>query len=297
VRDLAADDWQDRLGRHYDLYAAFVSGLGGDLAGQPVVRLDGGPISVGSKTEFLFRLGEQRAALHPFIHNVYGLIRDLWADPAVPFIFEGAQAVGLDPRFGVYPDVTSSDPTFHGIVASTEGLIQTGAIAVRMATIKATYTSSVGTRRLPTMMPPDLAHRIREDAHEYGATTKRPRDIAYIDLPCLRFFAQVSGATHLVLTHLDIAYRTCRCGSAPTTWMPRASRRLPARPGHPGQRSGPVPRSALVGRGGGAQRLPAGRLPDAALQYIAFLAGALGVTPLFGTTGPAREALIAWLPG
>ena len=119
---------------------------------------------------------------------------------------EVAQAVGLDPRYGVYPDVTASDPTFYGIIASTEGLVKTGQIAVRLATIKATYTSSVGTRRLPTMMEPELAARIREDAHEYGATTQRPRDIAYLDLPCLRFFADVSGATHLVLTHLDIAY-------------------------------------------------------------------------------------------
>ncbi len=298
VRDLAAEDWRDRLSRHYDLYTALVGGLGGDLAGQPVARLVGGPIPVGGKAEFLARLGEQRAALLPFIHSVYGLIRDLWADPAVPFIFEGAQAVGLDPRFGVYPDVTSSDPTFHGIVASTEGLIQTGAIAVRMATLKATYTSSVGTRRLPTMMAPDLAGRIREDAHEYGATTKRPRDIAHIDLPCLRFFAQVSGATHLVLTHLDIAYpdvpvRVC------THYLDAQGRPAGYRPDQVYLDSVQAQYRDLPSWDGAAvcnvSRLD--DLPDAALRYIAFLAGALGVTPLFGTTGPAREALIAWLPG
>ena len=54
-------------------------------------------------------------------------------------------------------------------------------LAVRAGAVKATYTSTVGTRRLPTMMESALAQRIRDDAHEYGATTGRPRDIAYID--------------------------------------------------------------------------------------------------------------------
>ena len=131
-----------------------IGGLGGDLPNEAVARLDGAPIPVGNRDTFLARLAEQRAALLPYIHDLYDFLREAWANPDVPFVFEGAQAVGLDPRFGVYPDVTASDPTFHGIVASTEGLVSAGQIAVRLATIKATYTSSVGTRRLPTMMEP-----------------------------------------------------------------------------------------------------------------------------------------------
>jgi adenylosuccinate synthase len=206
AHDLKASDWQERLGKHYNLYCALVAGLGRDLESCDVPTLDKGPIRVGAKAEFLERLAEQRSLLLPFICDVYSNLQSAWNDPDMPFVFEGAQAVGLDVRFGVYPDVTASDPTFGGILASTEGLIQPGQIAVRAGAIKATYTSSVGTRRLPTMMDEALAHRIREDAHEYGATTKRPRDIAHIDIPCLRYLAQVSGTTHLVLTHLDIAY-------------------------------------------------------------------------------------------
>ena len=298
ARDLVADDWQARLGHHYDLYAAMIGGLGGDLPNEVVARLDGAPIPVGNRDTFLARLADQRAALLPYIHDLYDFLRAAWADPDVPFVFEGAQAVGLDPRFGVYPDVTASDPTFHGIVASTEGLVSAGRIAVRLATIKATYTSSVGTRRLPTMMEPTLAGRIREDAHEYGATTKRPRDIATIDLPCLRFFADVSGATHLVLTHLDIAY--------PEVPIQVCTGYLDAQGGAAGYRPDQVyldsvqPRYIELPSWDGAALQDAtalDQLPVAALRYVAFVSRALGVTPLFATTGPAREALISWLPG
>jgi adenylosuccinate synthase len=298
VRDLAADDWRDRVGRHYDLYAALVGGLGESLAESRVVRLDGDPIPVGSKAVFLDRLAAQRERLLPFVGPVYEYIRSQWQNPAIPFIFEGAQAVGLDPRYGVYPDVTASDPTINGIMPSTEGIVRAEEIAVRLATIKATYTSSVGTRRLPTAMEEALAHRIREDAHEYGATTKRPRDIACIDLPCLHFFARISGASHLVLTHLDIAYpevpvRVC------THYLDSAGNETGYRPDQtyldtvtPQYIDLPSWDGASIS---GAKTIDA--LPQAARQYIAFIGRALEVTPLFGTTGPQRDAIISWLPG
>ncbi|GAB4572749.1 MAG: adenylosuccinate synthase [Anaerolineae bacterium] len=297
VRDLAAPDWKTRLGKHYDMYAALVSGLGADLASTPVARLNHEPIPVGSKFVFLDRLGAQRSVLLPYIANIYDFLAEQWANPDIPFVFEGAQGVGLDPRFGVYPDVTSSDPTFGGILASTEGIVHPEMIAVRMATIKATYTSSVGKRRLPTAMDESLAHRIREDAHEYGATTRRPRDIAHIDVPCLRFFAEVSGATHLVLTHLDIAYpdvpvKVC------THYVTRDGRQVGYRPDQVYLDTVTPHYVELPGWDGeavqGVTTLEA--LPEAARQYVAFLSQALGAPPLFGTTGPQRDAIISWLP-
>jgi adenylosuccinate synthase len=102
--------------------------------------------------------------------------------------------------------VTASDTTFDGILAATEGIIDPDEIKIRAAVIKATYMSSVGTRVLPTTMEEQLAGRIREDAGEYGATTKRPRGIAYIDLPALRFFSRVGRTNCHVLTHMDIVY-------------------------------------------------------------------------------------------
>lgn len=294
MRDLAADDWQERLSQHYDLYAAQIDGLDGNLAEQPVPRLDGNTVPVGSKFVFLDRLAAQRAILLPYIGSVHDFLHEQWTNPDVPFIFEGAQGAGLDPRFGVYPDVTSSDPTFGGILHSTEGLVKPGQIAVRAATIKATYTSSVGTRRLPTMMPDPLASRIREEANEYGATTRRPRDIAYIDLPCLGFLSRVTDVTHLVLTHLDIAYpevpiRVCASYADDASYRPDQDYLDTVTPEYLELPSwdGKALESAVT----------LADLSEEALLYVAYLTQALDAAPLFGTTGPQRDALISWLPG
>jgi adenylosuccinate synthase len=297
VLDLVAQDAAARIGRHYDLYEAWMRGLGADLATMVVPRLGGQAVAVGERAVFTARLLEQTAALLPYIdHEVHRLLRDTWANPAVSCIFEGAQAVGLDARWGVYPDISASDPTFGGIAGSTEGVVLHEDIAVRANAIKATYTSSVGARRLPTAMDEALAARIREDAHEYGATTRRPRDIAHIDLPCLAFYQRVSGANALVLTHLDIAYadvslRVC------THYTDGRGEDAPYRPDQdylnrltahylelPSWNGGAV---------SGARRIA--DLPTAALQYIAFLTGALGCPPLMGTTGAEREAVVSWL--
>lgn len=273
-------------------------GLDHELATVNVPALHRAPLPVGARAEFLARLAPYRAQLLPYI-DAYGgddaLDVAAWWRGDAPVIFEGAQAVGLDSRFGVYPDITASDPTFGGITGSTEGIVLPHEIAVRAAVIKATYTSSVGTRRLPTMMEAGLAGRIRDDAHEYGATTRRPRDIAHIDLPCLRFFMRVGGASHLILTHLDIAYpelpiKVC------THYLDKQGRRVGYRPDQsyldgvtPIYRELPSWAGSAVA---GVKRLDG--LPKAAMQYIAFLCGALAVQPLMVTTGAERDALITW---
>lgn len=297
VRDLCASDWEQRLGKHYELYAALLRGLGHDLAASNVRTLanNNAELPVGTKAEFLKRLADQRHKLLPYIKNVFELVRDAWHDLDIPFVFEGAQAIGLDVRYGVYPDITASDPTFGGILASTEGLVDPADIAVRVGALKATYSSSVGVRRLPTMMGDTLAHRIREDAHEYGATTRRPRDIAYIDLPCLKFFADVSGITHLVLTHLDIAYidvpiKVC------THYTDPAGNTVPYRPDQEYLDTVQPHYIELPTWHGAKIAAALDKLPEAAKQYIAFISGALSAPPIMATTGPERDSLISWLP-
>ena len=297
MRDLTSADWEERLSRHYELYAAMVRGLGGDLATTSIPLLTGGTQQVGTPAEFIARLGRERIFLQRHIQDVYPFLDSAWNRSDMPFVFEGAQAAGLDPRFGAYPDVTASDPTFSGILNSTEGLIQPEQIAVRAGTIKATYTSSVGTRRLPTLMEENLAHRIREDAHEYGATTRRPRDIAHIDLPCLAFLARVTGMEYLILTHLDISYpeipiKVC------TYYTDASGSVVPYRPDQEYLSAVQAHYIELPSWDGMevCGRREIGQLPVATQQYIAFLSQALHLTPLLGTTGPEREALVSWIP-
>lgn len=297
VGDLLTDDGRAKLARHYDLYAAWMNGLGAALADAEVPTLSGERIRVGEREAFLRRLDQQASTLRQYIdHDAYRLIADAWTDETIPFVFEGAQGIGLDARWGVYPDVTASDPTFDGIALSTEGVVLAQRVALRAGVLKATYTSSVGARRLPTQMDEALAHRIREDAHEYGATTRRPRDIAYIDLPCLRFFAAVSGMNALVLTHLDIAYpdtpiRVC------THYTDGAGVEAPYRPDQ-AYLNGITPHYIELPSwdGTAVQNVKhLNDLPLPALQYIAFLSQALGCAPLMATTGPERESLIQWM--
>jgi adenylosuccinate synthase len=207
MRDLTAGDW-DKFIRHYRFYSREINGLGFDLSSMKVAYLNdqNDTRPVGTEQEFIDRLKSAREQLISLTSDVYQPIKYSWADPKTSFIFEMAQAVGLDYRYGVRPDVTGCDATFASITASTQGLVDYRDIKRRISTLKATYCSSVGSRQLPSRMEPQLEKRIREDAKEYGATTKRPRDITYFDLPALRFYQRVGCANEIGLTHIDIVY-------------------------------------------------------------------------------------------
>lgn len=205
MRDILGKDVK-KLSAHYDMYSALIKGLGQNLAQVKVPTSTGVPMAVGSRDEFVDRVVGQVRKLKTHVSDIRSWLAEKWSDKKCAFVFEKAQAVGLDCRWGVYPDVTASDTTFAGIFSATEGVIDPDHIQVKAGVIKATYMSSVGSRKLPTLCTTALADKIREDAHEYGATTKRPRDIAYLDLPALRFFSRVGKLNALILTHMDIVY-------------------------------------------------------------------------------------------
>jgi adenylosuccinate synthase len=205
MRDLVSKN-NSAMSAHYRLYKALLSGLGIDLSGMQVPTIKGTTIAVGSEKAFVERMISQGKKLKQYVEDILPFVERTWKNTRYTYIFEKAQAVGLDWRWGVYPDVTASDTTFDGIHAATEGLIDPMDIQIRSGVIKATYISSVGARILPTVMEEELASRIREDAFEYGATTKRPRGIAYLDIPALSYFARVGKINRLVLTHMDIVY-------------------------------------------------------------------------------------------
>ncbi|MDQ5950765.1 MAG: adenylosuccinate synthase [Patescibacteria group bacterium] len=207
VRDIVPFN-EKKLTKHYQLYQALIKGLGQSIEKIEVPVLDQKQktVVVGDLATFLKRLKAAAKKLQPIVCNAVEFLESTWNDTSYSFVFEKAQGLGLDPRWGVYPDVTASDTTFDGIYFASESIIDPNDISVRAAVLKATYMSSVGSRVLPTAMHGPLAEKIREDAHEYGATTKRPRDIAYIDIPALRYFAKVGNVTHLILTHMDIVY-------------------------------------------------------------------------------------------
>ncbi|MFB6086797.1 MAG: adenylosuccinate synthase [Halodesulfurarchaeum sp.] len=118
-------------------------------------------------------------------------------------MLEGAQGTSLDIDHGIYPYVTSSNPT-AGYAATGSGLgVTTVGQGAVIGVIKA-YLSRVGTGPLPTELEGDLAEYIREEGGEYGTVTGRPRRVGYLDMPMLRTAARANGFTGVAINHLDV---------------------------------------------------------------------------------------------
>lgn len=291
MRDLKAKNWQKKFKKHYELYAGWVKGLGFKLAELEAPRLGGDNVKVGSVDKFIKRLASSKKILDEFIQPIHQDLKQYW-EQGTPMVFEKAQALGLDKRWGVYPDVTASNCGFDGIWSSTEGIIDPQQLSVRAAVIKATYTSSVGARRLPTMMDEKLAERIRKDADEYGATTGRPRDIAYIDLPMLSYLFKVGRVEDLVMTHIDISYpdtpiKVCLgyeidgrdVGYRPDQeYLDKVKPVFVELPPWDGQQVEKI--------------MQLQDMPKETLQYIAFISQALGAKPFMLTNGPKRNQTV-----
>ncbi len=138
-------------------------------------------------------------------------------DDGGTLMLEGAQGSSLDIDHGVYPYVTSSNPT-AGYAATGTGLGPAVIGQGEIVGIVKAYLSRVGTGPLPTELgfvegqtEPDggsddeeLATYIRDEGGEYGTVTGRPRRVGWLDMPMLRHAARASGFTGLAINHIDV---------------------------------------------------------------------------------------------
>lgn len=118
-------------------------------------------------------------------------------------ILEGAQGTSLDIDHGIYPFVTSSNPS-AGYAATGSGLGVTTIGKGEVIGVVKAYLSRVGTGPLPTELTGDIAEYLREEGGEYGTVTGRPRRVGWLDVPMLRHAARVNGFTGIAINHLDI---------------------------------------------------------------------------------------------
>lgn len=116
-------------------------------------------------------------------------------------LFEGANATFLDIDHGTYPFVTSSNATIAGLLAGT-GFAPTKLTDV-IGIVKA-YTTRVGAGPFVTELLDDLGDKIREQGHEYGSTTGRPRRCGWFDAFIVKISTQLNGFNALNLTKLDV---------------------------------------------------------------------------------------------
>ncbi|MCK4421770.1 adenylosuccinate synthase [candidate division WOR-3 bacterium] len=154
----------------------------------------------GVNTDFIKSLKTFKENFGQFITDTVDLLHSLTRKEK-KILFEGAQGVMLDIDFGTYPYVTSSNPSTGGILTGTG--ISPFSISKIIGVAK-TYTTRVGNGPLPTQMDNNTQEMIRDVGGEYGATTGRPRRCGWLDLVALKYAVQISGATEIALTKIDV---------------------------------------------------------------------------------------------
>ena len=205
-------------------------------------------------------------------------------------LFEGAQATMLDIDHGTYPFVTSSNPVAGS--ASTGTGAGPKDIDEIWGITKA-YATRVGAGPFPTELDGELGDTLREAGGEYGTTTGRARRVGWIDLVALRYAARLNTMTALAITKLDVltglgALRVC------TAYRGAEEARFVNYPYH---------QTVLHQATGEYEELPGwdediseareeADLPQAARDYLAFLADFIGVPIALVGVGPGREQVI-----
>jgi len=116
-------------------------------------------------------------------------------------LVEGQLGAMKDLDSGIYPYVTSSNPTPGGIFTGAGIPVNTpvGVLGVAKA-----YTTAVGAGPMPTELDGPVADHMREVGGEYGVTTGRPRRCGWFDAVAVRQAIVDGGVGELVLTKLDV---------------------------------------------------------------------------------------------
>ncbi|MBI9033857.1 MAG: adenylosuccinate synthase [Bacteroidales bacterium] len=114
---------------------------------------------------------------------------------------EGAQGTLLDIDFGSYPFVTSSNTVAAGVCSGLG--IAPNKIGRILGIVKA-YCTRVGSGPFATELFDEDGQRLRDEGHEYGSTTGRPRRCGWLDIPALKYAIMLNGVTDLIVTKADV---------------------------------------------------------------------------------------------
>jgi adenylosuccinate synthase len=122
-------------------------------------------------------------------------------DDEKKIILEGAQGAMLDIDHGTYPFVTSSNP-LSGAACVGSGI---GPKSIdEIWGISKAYTTRVGAGPFPSELHDEMGETIRQRGGEFGTTTGRPRRTGWLDLVALRYATRLNTLTALVVTKLDV---------------------------------------------------------------------------------------------
>ena len=151
---------------------------------------------VGETCDRLYRVADR---LVPLITDTTQWLADQ-VDAGRSLFFEGANGMLLDVDHGTYPYVTSSATGPQGIASG--GGVSPELVKRRIGVTKA-YSTRVGGGPFPTELVDKTGDRIREQGHEFGTTTGRPRRCGWLDAVAIRQGVRLGGINEIALTHLD----------------------------------------------------------------------------------------------
>jgi adenylosuccinate synthase len=143
---------------------------------------------------------EFRAQLSDRIVDTVPLVRKA-IEGKQDILLEGQLGVMRDLDWGIYPYVTSSNPTAS--YASSGAGLPARAIDRVIGVVKA-YSTAVGDGPFPVELKDETGERLRSEGGEYGATTGRPRRCGWFDGVAIRYAAWLNGMTGLAITKLDV---------------------------------------------------------------------------------------------
>jgi len=182
--DFASKAFESRLQVQLELKNKIIVALGGEALKYEEVR--------DAYREYYLRL-------KPYLRELFSIVQD-GLKAGKHFLLEQAMGTFLDNDWGTYPFVTASTTIPS---AASAGLGIPPRYITNVVAVTKAYTTRVGAGPLPTEIH-DTESAVYKKFAETAATTGRTRRVGWLDLELVRTAVQLSGATELCLTKLDV---------------------------------------------------------------------------------------------
>jgi len=157
-------------------------------------------IETPTKESLLEELEGYREALEPYITDTTIMMWEI-LDEGKKILLEGAQGTMLDIDHGTYPFVTSSTTVTAG---ACSGLGINPKDIGKVTGIAKAYCTRVGNGPFPSEDLGVEGEKLRENGHEFGTTTGRPRRCGWFDAVAMRHAVRVNGVDQIALMKLDV---------------------------------------------------------------------------------------------
>ena len=233
-------------------------------------------------------LDELAPRVAPMVADTVGILHDA-LERGAHVLLEGAQATFLDLDHGTYPFVTSSNPVAGG--ACTGAGIGPRYIDQVISIAKA-YVTRVGSGPFPTELTDEIGDTLVQIGHEYGVNTKRRRRPGWFDAVMMRQAVRLNSLSEVALTKLDVldtfdTVKVCVAYEA-------NGERFTHPPYHQSvfHQVKPIYEELPGWKTDLSGATEVGDLPQAARDYVHFLAEQIGAPVRLVGVGPGREQFV-----